>query len=323
MGKREKSGYVVCGDCIGNDRSCWVFRRKLGAMPNCKRCGEPYEGAESDAGSRGIDGKVGTGGSDDSDKVKKILELAVNGESEAAVQLARELARAEQAKEKPKERTVAAVEAEKDKAKRHVEALLRQQVEQQDKLAKTEKLLGEAMGKEEALEEEYQGLLKKAIKPAEPQKEEEKEVDEIVKNLEPEDQQKFQRKMEEKLGMKNTYVDRANTNASVLEVANRHKNHEEIVGKNVMLFGEYLKARQCQPLAHIVGADNQDPLRQCTLEPGALTPRTLVNRRVGGPRIQWTWATYKELLIRNGLFEEEPWKRRCKIEEIKKLAEGI
>ncbi len=101
------------------------------------------------------------------------------------------------------------------------------------------------------------------------------------------------------LGVKTTYVERANTNNKVFEKASRYKNPKHIPGKDVKTFSEYAHTQQNKLLAHIVRSDASDPLRQCTLAAGTPYPYKLFNKRVGRPRSYWTRATYERLINTN------------------------
>merc|ERR1711966_187028 len=75
--------------------------------------------------------------------------------------------------------------------------------------------------------------------------------------------------LREILNMQTTFANRSNTNAKVFQTANRCKNPNNLPGKNVKSFGDYLADKRANLLKHIVRAPSEDPLRQATLEPGA------------------------------------------------------
>ena len=95
--------------------------------------------------------------------------------------------------------------------------------------------------------------------------------------------------------MKTTYIDRANTNKKVFENANAALNTRRAGTKRIQTFSEYLHKKQETLLKHIVRLQNDDPLRQATLEPNSANPKQPVQRRVGRPRQQWVDNVYKRM----------------------------
>ena len=100
--------------------------------------------------------------------------------------------------------------------------------------------------------------------------------------------------------MKTTFIDWRNTNARVFEKANQIK-HPDNCHKNSIIkpFSEYVCSQQNQLLAHTVRAPDSDPLRQCTLSPSLPFPIQYGSRRVGRPRMNWTWACYENMYCKN------------------------
>ena len=111
--------------------------------------------------------------------------------------------------------------------------------------------------------------------------------------------------------MKTTYIDRANTNQEVFRRANSYKNPLRQAGKNIRQFEEYINAQQSKLSGHTVRAGDNDPLRQCMLQPGSALPVQLHDRRVGRPREQIGFKSYEHLFTVNGYgtkrtFRENP-----------------
>ena len=104
------------------------------------------------------------------------------------------------------------------------------------------------------------------------------------------------------LKIKTTYVERANTNKKVFEQANAIVNPNNTTGKHIKPFSEYIQTQQHKFLAHIVRAQPNDPLRECTLQKNTPYPYEISNRRVGRPRNSWTSRTYERLVHKNSHF---------------------
>jgi hypothetical protein len=99
------------------------------------------------------------------------------------------------------------------------------------------------------------------------------------------------------LKLNTTYIDRSNTNARVLSMANERKNPHHVPAKDIKTFEEYLCDKQKALIKHIVRLPEEDPLRQCTLEPRSMTPYNVPNRRVGRPRGNWAWTAFERVFI--------------------------
>ena len=82
------------------------------------------------------------------------------------------------------------------------------------------------------------------------------------------------------LGLDSTYVNRANTNARLFEVAT------QAAGRPIVSFSQMLDARRVKLAGHILRA-NSDPLRQISYQPNTTEPFDIGRRRVGRPRQQW------------------------------------
>ena len=113
------------------------------------------------------------------------------------------------------------------------------------------------------------------------------------------------------LRIKTTFVERANTNAKAFAEINKIHNPKNIQGKFMKTYSDYIHTAQNKLLAHTIRADQEDPLRQCTLKPDSHIPIDLENKRVGRPRHNWTRATYERLAMKNtgtskALFRNSP-----------------
>ena len=110
------------------------------------------------------------------------------------------------------------------------------------------------------------------------------------------------------LGLEHTYVNRSNSNIKLLQEANKIKNPKPKPNKHIRPFSEYVHVRQESLLKHIVRCSNLDPMRETTLRYGSAMPRTIVNRRVGRPKQQWSTSVYQRLWIKNRFGTEEAFK---------------
>ena len=108
--------------------------------------------------------------------------------------------------------------------------------------------------------------------------------------------------------MKTTFITRANTNQKVFDSANAIFNPKQLPDKNIKPFSSYVFAKQESLLKHIVRSTNEDPLRQATLSFNSPIPFTPLSRRVGRPRANWSWETYKRLYVKHNYGNEDTWK---------------
>lgn len=128
------------------------------------------------------------------------------------------------------------------------------------------------------------------------------------------------------LGFKTTFVERANTNQIVYDSANSFKNPgHKPDKKDIKKFSTYVKTQQHKLLAHTIRAEQQDPVRQATLQPESDLPVEVGTRRVGRPRKNCTWSNYAELYVSNNLgtleqFKDDP---RDGIERVAQKARNI
>ena len=121
-----------------------------------------------------------------------------------------------------------------------------------------------------------------------------------------------------------TFVDRTHTNKMVFEQANRvrfapntrtsddgdntrnaNNATQQIMpvipppapptNKKIKQFSEYIHEQQNELLAHIIRADNNDPMRMSALDTASDRPRTHNNRRAGRPRQHLIHESYKRV----------------------------
>ena len=64
-------------------------------------------------------------------------------------------------------------------------------------------------------------------------------------------------------------------------------------------FCEYINTQHNKLLAHIVRAENTDPVRQCTLNPNSHMPYDVGTKRVGRPRENWAWKGYLRICVKH------------------------
>ena len=110
------------------------------------------------------------------------------------------------------------------------------------------------------------------------------------------------------LQMKTTFITRANTNQKVFDKANAIFNPKQLPNKNIKPFSSYVFSKQESLLKHIVRSPNEDPLRQATLSFNSPIPFTPSSRRVGRPRANWSWETYKRLYVNHNYGDADTWK---------------
>ena len=109
--------------------------------------------------------------------------------------------------------------------------------------------------------------------------------------------------------MKTTFITRANTNQKVFDSANAIFNPKQLPKKNIKPFSSYVFSKQEALLKHIVRSTNEDPLRQATLSFNSPIPFTPLSRRVGRPRANWSWETYKRLYVNHNYGDADTWKQ--------------
>ena len=124
------------------------------------------------------------------------------------------------------------------------------------------------------------------------------------------------------LNIEHTYVNRANTNESILQRANQYKNPRHLPGKNILPFSAYVHKKQEQLLKHVVRSPNEDPLRQAMLQESTPYPVVTEKRRVGRPKQLWTHEVYKRIWNASGLGSQNAFEvdsRAC----IARMADNI
>ena len=95
------------------------------------------------------------------------------------------------------------------------------------------------------------------------------------------------------LGLSTTFINRANTNESVLQKANDVMGVAPGSMPKVKLFSDLLKDRRVKLAGHILRSENSDPLRRVSYEPDSAETFRVAKRRIGGPRQLWTVYTNK------------------------------
>ena len=107
--------------------------------------------------------------------------------------------------------------------------------------------------------------------------------------------QKFQIRIFKNADFLYPFVDRANSNKRVFDVANAIKNPKQLPNKNILPFGTYINNKQAAALKHTIRSNNTDPLRQAALIPDTPFIAGIDNRRVGRPRGKWAIKTYEHI----------------------------
>ena len=93
--------------------------------------------------------------------------------------------------------------------------------------------------------------------------------------------------------MDTTYVNRANTNDRVFQVAN---DRVAATGqkKKVDPFSVYYARQKLLWFQDLLSVEAEDPVRNSTMDANTLQARQLAVRRVGRPRLKWLAETTKE-----------------------------
>ena len=60
-----------------------------------------------------------------------------------------------------------------------------------------------------------------------------------------------------------------------------------LINKDIRLITDFIQEKTCSLLGHVIRADNNDPMRQCMLDPLTNKPIDKGKKRVGGPRHKW------------------------------------
>ena len=102
------------------------------------------------------------------------------------------------------------------------------------------------------------------------------------------------------ISLEHTFINRSNTNVSILRKANDIKNPTNIVNKNIRPFSQYVQSSQEALLKHTVRASNDDPLREVMLVPSSPQPSITKNRSIGRPKTLWAHDVYKRIWTKNG-----------------------
>ena len=105
------------------------------------------------------------------------------------------------------------------------------------------------------------------------------------------------------LNLQSTYMNRAHTNAYVMQKANQEINRNRKNNlREIKLFSELVQQKRCRLVGHIFRTPPEDPLRQVSYLPNSAAVYPIHRRRVGGPRQQWLFYSNKyvcEQVLRN------------------------
>ena len=96
------------------------------------------------------------------------------------------------------------------------------------------------------------------------------------------------------LGVQPTFIDRTQTNARVLALANKEAGAKEDKPPKIKLISEIIKNRRVTLLGHVIRSDRKDPMKQVTFEDEHLRTKSLGIRRAGRPRQKWIENTMRE-----------------------------
>ncbi len=124
--------------------------------------------------------------------------------------------------------------------------------------------------------------------------------------------QKFQIRIFKNAEFLYPFVDRANSNKRVFDVANAIKNPKQLPNKNILPFGTYINNKQAAALKHTIRSNNTDPLRQAALIPDTPFIAGIDNRRVGRPRGKWVIKTYEHIWTYHNFGTKQQWKTDLK-----------
>ena len=96
--------------------------------------------------------------------------------------------------------------------------------------------------------------------------------------------------------MHTTFVNRANSNAKVLEEATKLAYPRQDDNRRIRLYSEQHRDRKAKLLGHIARAPDEDPLRQITFQAGTCKRVEYGKKRVGKPRQNWIHQTKKHII---------------------------
>ena len=115
------------------------------------------------------------------------------------------------------------------------------------------------------------------------------------------------------LRLDTTFINRANTNKRVFELANSIKNPEGRLNKDIRSFSSYVQSKQQAHVKHLVRAPNSDPIRQATLEPSTACPFIISNRRSGRPRGKCAEEVMRKLYLEHGYGDQAQFKENMAV----------
>lgn len=99
------------------------------------------------------------------------------------------------------------------------------------------------------------------------------------------------------LRLDTTFINRANSNKKVFEVASQIAYPDPNDSRCVKRFSDFHKERKAKLLGHILRADNSDPLREVTFQPDSASRVEYGKKRVGKPRMNWIHQTKKYVYV--------------------------
>lgn len=93
------------------------------------------------------------------------------------------------------------------------------------------------------------------------------------------------------LKIQHTFVNRANTNERIFEIANSYRFPH---GGRLRSFSEYYRERRLKLFGHVLRSLPEDPMRRVTFIPETGAPLFRAKNRVGRPRQNWTLECYTQ-----------------------------
>ena len=99
------------------------------------------------------------------------------------------------------------------------------------------------------------------------------------------------------LGMETTFINRANSNKRVYQEATKTAFPKPGDMREIKRFSEFHNERKARLLGHILRADNNDPLRQVSFQPGTAYRVQYGKKRVGKPKQNWIHQTKKYVYV--------------------------
>ena len=88
-----------------------------------------------------------------------------------------------------------------------------------------------------------------------------------------------------------TYWNREHTNKHILGEATNILHPKG--NKHVLLYSEFHEERNINLIGHVIGTNDNDPLRQVSLKPNSAEPINYGSKRVGRPKQSWLYEASK------------------------------